>query len=255
MSTTAAKLWNPYLDEVDALPSYVLEEADPYNFAHMTAESMKIRYESRDRLIAKYAYAIPSEHALRTIAAHSPGGVLEVFAGIGYWARCLRERFPDLDVIATDRDPGSWSEDDAGVRAALWIDVLKLDAEAAVKLHGQAKPLPPPGLRRCYCRARIQHGFKCICGPEQWEQPAPRSLLICWPPYKPRTTHGRSHDARALKLYRGPTVIYVGEGDYGCTGSKWFHRILDEEWEQIDESSIPQWHGIHDRLYVYGRKP
>lgn len=50
-----------------------------------------------------YSWAVPTEQALGTIAVHSPGGVVEVGAGGGYWAMELRDR--GVDVVAVDPEP------------------------------------------------------------------------------------------------------------------------------------------------------
>jgi len=75
-----------------------------------------------------------------------------------------------------------------------------------------------------------------------------RTLLLVWPDYE------RPWADEALHLYRGQVVAYVGEGDGGCTADDAFHQRLEREFKIIDESSIPQWWGIHDRLFVYKRK-
>lgn len=54
----------------------------------------------RDDLVQEFAWGIPNQDAIRTIAAHGP--ILEVGAGAGYWAWLLRQA--DVDVIATDKD-------------------------------------------------------------------------------------------------------------------------------------------------------
>lgn len=75
-----------------------------------------------------------------------------------------------------------------------------------------------------------------------------RTLFLCWPPY-------RSGMAMAcLKDYEGGTVIYVGEGDGGCTGDDRFHEALERNWECIRMVDIPQWFGMHDQMYVYKRR-
>lgn len=74
-----------------------------------------------------YAWAIPNQAALDTIARHSPRGVVEIGAGGGYWAKLLREA--GLDVIAYDIDPdghlgwhhaphGGWSHVNHGTNDA-----------------------------------------------------------------------------------------------------------------------------------------
>lgn len=73
------------------------------------------------------------------------------------------------------------------------------------------------------------------------------TLLLAWPPYEDPMGH------QALSLYRGNTVIYVGEFG-GCTGDAKFHRLLTKEWNEVEDYSIPQHAGLHDSLYVYQRK-
>ena len=47
--------------------------------------------EAGDALREKYAWACPDERALRALAHFAPGGVVEIGAGRGYWAKLLRE--------------------------------------------------------------------------------------------------------------------------------------------------------------------
>jgi hypothetical protein len=73
------------------------------------------------------------------------------------------------------------------------------------------------------------------------------TLLLCWPDYQ------ASWPAEALDFYKGDTVVYVGEGSDGCTGDSKFHGMLYENWTETDCLDIPQWFGIHDRVYIYKR--
>lgn len=94
-----------------------------------------------------------------------------------------------------------------------------------------------------------------------------RTLFLCWPSLAGEWTH------EVLELYRGDTVIYIGEGGGGCTGTDKMHALLGraECWHDEDESScaycatearfeqvadvyIPQWMGLHDRLTVHARE-
>lgn len=43
----------------------------------------------RDEFVARYSFAIPTTEALRHICEAAPGGIVEVGAGTGYWARLL----------------------------------------------------------------------------------------------------------------------------------------------------------------------
>jgi len=55
-----------------------------------------------------------------------------------------------------------------------------------------------------------------------------------------------------LRQFRGDTLIYIGEGEGGCTADDMFFDRLDE-WKHIETIDIPQWDGIYDRLSVYQR--
>jgi hypothetical protein len=63
-------------------------------------------YVSRQNLVNQYAWAVPTEEAIRKIASHGP--LLEIGAGTGYWANLLRQ--VGADVLAYDRNPrdSSW---------------------------------------------------------------------------------------------------------------------------------------------------
>lgn len=99
---------------------------------------------------------------------------------------------------------------------------------------------------------------------------ADRTLLLVWPNYSRRWT-----DA-VVELYQGDTVVYVGEGPGGCTGTRRMHELLG--WQRdddacvcslfgectcpeptpsrfrvVDHVGIPQWMGYHDRLTVHQR--
>lgn len=72
------------------------------------------------------------------------------------------------------------------------------------------------------------------------------TLFLCWP----------YMDAMAwqcLKEYQGQHVIYIGEGQGGCTANDEFFAKLEREYDEVEEIDIPQWRGIHDGLTVYRR--
>jgi len=54
--------------------------------------------QTRERLVRKYSYAVPTEEAIRTLARYSP--ILEIGAGTGYWAFLLDQA--GADVLAFD---------------------------------------------------------------------------------------------------------------------------------------------------------
>lgn len=75
-----------------------------------------------------------------------------------------------------------------------------------------------------------------------------RNLLIVWPDY------GNPWPAETLQAFAGSRVLYVGEGDGGCTGDAKFHELLEAHFENEQTFSLPQFSGIHDRLEVWKRK-
>lgn len=74
------------------------------------------------------------------------------------------------------------------------------------------------------------------------------ALLLCWPPYSNALAEG------CLNHFKGDTIIYVGEGSHGCTGTVKFHERLEADWEQIEYVQLPQYDGIHDALTIHRRK-
>lgn len=56
--------------------------------------------------ISRYGFAIPDRHALLLIKKHSPGGVVEIGAGSGYWANLLNKC--SVSVAAYDSSTGKY---------------------------------------------------------------------------------------------------------------------------------------------------
>jgi uncharacterized UPF0146 family protein len=73
-------------------------------------------------------------------------------------------------------------------------------------------------------------------------------LFLYWPPYdSPMATE-------SLSAFKGDKLIYIGEGEGGCNGDDRFFDMLSEYWLEKKVVVIPQWWGIHDRLFLYCRK-
>lgn len=85
-------------------------------------------------------------------------------------------------------------------------------------------------------------------GSEKVKDHPKRALFLCWPPYEDPMAH------EAIRFYKGDTIIYIGESSRGCTGDDKFHEELYKYWEEIEEYRIPQWLGLHDRLFIYKRR-
>lgn len=75
---------------------------------------------------------------------------------------------------------------------------------------------------------------------------AERTLLLSWPPMT-------SDGAAIVRAYRGDRVIYIGEGESGCTGDDELHELLAKQWREVADHTPIQWDGIHDRITVHER--
>ena len=73
------------------------------------------------------------------------------------------------------------------------------------------------------------------------------ALMLCWPLMDDQA-------GNSLKLYRGDTVIYIGESFGGCTADSDFFEALSKDWSEPEIYAIPRFDAIHDRVYVYHRK-
>lgn len=75
----------------------------------------------------------------------------------------------------------------------------------------------------------------------------PFTLMMVWP-----YMNEMAYDS--LMAYEGQRLIYVGEGQGGCTASDDFFDALDDMWDLVKTVFIPQWGGMHDYLELYERK-
>jgi hypothetical protein len=76
-----------------------------------------ILHNNAEKLVNKYAWAIPDDTCLRVLAHFSP--LVEIASGKGYWARLLRER--GVDVIAVDKYCASTDQANRGEN---WTEVI-----------------------------------------------------------------------------------------------------------------------------------
>jgi hypothetical protein len=178
------------------------------------------RRPTREDLTVEYAWAITSPEALEFVACYSGGRLVEIGAGTGYWAWCLTQM--GVDVIAYDKDPPDKKKN--WYHARWREDDEKIDPRRPVYhwvRHGQVS-------------AVMGH--------------ADRTLLLCWPP------HADPFAERALSLYDGDRLIFIGEGDGGCTGTREFFAALESKWEEVAQHDMVVWDGIHDTVTVYDRR-
>jgi hypothetical protein len=163
-------------------------------------------------------FAVPSPWHLAAVGRHAP--LVEIGAGAGYWAWCLRQL--DVDVIAYDRFPprthpapeGEWRGTlAAGAGRNAWFDCYWTE------------------VARAGAGAAARH-------PD-------RTLLLVWP------YGAMAH--RALAAYRGDRVVFVGEWDRPTTDDPRFFRALERDWRRVMVMPMPQWDGTHHQLTVFER--
>ena len=122
-----------------------IEAAGPRAWTHRGSESfdsdeaLRQEHARRRTFIAWHGYAVPTRGAVRAIAEFLEGcSALEVCAGLGLWARLLRDE--GVSVVATD----------AGAPRDLpYVCVERQDAPAAIASNGGCDALllcwPPNG--------------------------------------------------------------------------------------------------------------
>lgn len=167
----------------------------------------------RDRVRAwacrHYSWAIPNEEAIIEIGRHSP--IIEVGAGLGYWARLIADYHREKGQVITHicYDWGKQGEGNNWGKPHFQVN------------KGEPKDAFSFGIRREF------------------------TLFLCWPP--------RAKDTPMLKecldLYRGNTILYIGEWN-GTNG--WDSR-LETEWRLEKKIAIPCWATLHDTLHVFSR--
>jgi hypothetical protein len=172
-------------------------------------------WEQRKKYYSHYCWAVPDPETLAfTLKWLSPSAI-EIGAGTGYWANQL---------------------------ATMGLDILAFDAYPPDKIHNHYHHSigDESGLWTVFYP--VQEGNATTL-----KEYPDRTLFLCWPPYDNAMAH------ECLSNYPGQKVIYIGEGDGGCTGDEAFHKLLDDEWHLVAEHIGIQWDGIHDRVYVYER--
>lgn len=86
-----------------------------------------LHFKTRERLVEKYAWAIPDDQSLEMIAECGP--IVEIGAGTGYWAHLLREL--GVDVVAYDIAPPGGEKENGWRHTETWTEVLEGGPEKA----------------------------------------------------------------------------------------------------------------------------
>jgi hypothetical protein len=108
---------NPYLREFRRLEAELRGARDYVNLLHGT--SGMSAYDRRVWCVRRYAFAVPTDAALATLARYAP--IVELGAGTGYWAFLLCRR--GVDCLAYDLAPPDISPNPNRFRPMTWSHV------------------------------------------------------------------------------------------------------------------------------------
>ena len=214
---------NPYLDifvekslyqnPIDIL-SAMTSSGDP-----TAMEKYLDLFNYRLILTRKYAWAVPDEVAIKLISEFSP--LIEIGAGIGYWAKLIAE--VGGDILAFDTEENWETMKIAG-------DFEEISKKTGVQVDLEYK------------------WFDVQVGDEETIKQYPdRTLFLCWPPFQSEM------GLNCLKKYTGEYFIFVGE-EARNSNNESFDQYLDQHFYKIIDHPIPKYEGITDSLKVYQRK-
>ena len=178
-------------------------------------------WKARKKAVSLYAWAIPSEEAIRAIIECGP--VVEIGAGSGYWASLIAQL--GGDVVAYDQYEPKANKDYPFEQG--WFPVQKGGPEKAAEHAERALFLCWPPYNDSFARE-------------------------CVDAYQGDTVifvgEGRGGCTADDDFFRT-----MGESSWDWENEETLEPLSDE-WERADEINIPQWDGIHDYLTIYHRK-
>lgn len=162
-----------------------------------------------------FSSAVPCKAALDAIATVAQGGVVELGAGSGYWAALLHEK--GVDVLCYDIEPPTIACKNRFFAAQFF---------------------------------RVRHGGPNVLCKRSIAQ---RTLLLIWPWCKDMGGLP-PYDAAALRMYRGDTVVHVGDLQHpGITTSREAVDVLEQYFTLAREVDIPHWPHSRDMLSIWHR--
>lgn len=176
---------------------------------------------TRNDMCRKYAWSIPDPVSLAFVAEWLLPKALEIGAGTGYWASLLAQM--GVDMLCYDIDPPQHCGQN-------WYHSPR--NEEGTKLLGIT--------REVFFNVHAGNHLMAAEHPD-------RTLFLCWPPYDSDMAY------QALLAYQGKRLVYIGEGDGGCTADEQFFKLLAEQWHMVSCHMPVQWSGIHDEIEVYER--
>lgn len=171
--------------------------------------------------VNQFSWAIPSEDAIQAIKKYKVP-LIEIGAGAGYWAYRLAKAGVEIRAF----DNHTWKN-------------------ATSKLGGH-------DIEKFWFNVEEGDENEILNHPKH-------SLLLVWPPreFNMSVTDPKVFATRALKLFKGEYVFYVGEyenGQNAATAGVDFFEILQREYKLAEPPvQIPNWPSYSDKLYIFKR--
>jgi hypothetical protein len=188
----------------------------------------------RNYSIARYAFAIPTDQALDRIRLCSPGGVVEIGAGTGYWAHALHQH--GVDVEAFDIEPAPSSANKWFVGTPPWHPVQRADHNVAGDHAGRTLLIVWPTQNEVWASAAVERYFEAggTCVAYVGEGPG-----------------GRTGDD-VFHALLGELVTCV-QCAYGSMTSPCICRV-EAQWSRSETIVLPHWAGYNDDLHLFSRR-
>ncbi len=191
--------------------------------------------EMRNYSIANYAFAIPTEEALNRIRHWSPGGVVEIGAGTGYWADALDQH--GVDVEAFDIEPAPSAANTWFAGTPPWYPVQRADHNVAGEHPGRTLLIVWPTKNEVWAAAALERydeaGGSCVA-------------------YVGEGPGGRTGDD-VFHALLGELVTCV-QCTYGSMTSPCICSVT-ARWSRSETIVLPHWTGYDDNLHLYTRRP
>lgn len=187
---------------------------------------------ARTDAVARYAFAVPTDDALDAVARHAPGGIVELGAGTGYWARLLSDR--GVDVIAYDIAPPPASDNHFFAGATPWFDI-------------------EPGDQRAVARHPTRTLLLVWPTSDAWAGDALQAFAAAGGTrvaYVGEGAGGRMGDDvlhAALGLLHGCLACTYAIVDSPCICA------IQHQWRRVATIELPHWGGYDDDLYLFDR--
>ena len=189
--------------------------------------------DSEGAILRRYGFAIPTDDALDEIAERSPGGVVELGAGVGYWAHQLSER--GVDVVAYDIEPPPSPRNHRFAGSTPWHPIARGDERAVVDHADRSLLLIWPTKNETWATEALigYHAAGGACVLYVGDGPGGR-------------TGDPTFHATLGEL--GPCLpCTLGVPDAPCTCT------AQQLWQRENEVGLPAWQADDVRLFVYAR--